>query len=128
MPRVDDRGYLRRPELTECLARASIAVVPSIWPDPCPAVAVEAMGSGAAVIASSTGGLPEILEHGRAGLLVRPGDPAELAAALHRLLEDEGLRRRLAGSGRASAEQYSAEVVLPQIERVYEAAIDETRS
>lgn len=73
-------------------------------------VLVEAMRAGVAVIGTAAGGVPEIIEDGVTGLLVPPGDPAALAAAVERLRRDPELRRRLAAAGKnAAAERFDEE-------------------
>ena len=64
---------------------------------------LEAMAAGLPVVASAVGGIPEIVRDGETGLLVPPGDADALAAALGRLLDDDGLRRRLGAAGRERA-------------------------
>jgi glycosyltransferase involved in cell wall biosynthesis len=64
----------------------------------------EAMRAGVAVIGTDAGGVPEIIDHERTGLLVPPRDPAALADAIERLVRDPGLRTQLAASGKASAD------------------------
>lgn len=66
---------------------------------------LEAMAAGLPVVASRVGGVPELVVDGATGLLVDPGRPDELAAALLRLVGDPGLRRRLGDAGRARVEQ-----------------------
>jgi glycosyltransferase involved in cell wall biosynthesis len=121
--RIDDRGYLRGDDLTAAFRDASFAVVPSIWPDPCPAVAVEAMSWGRPVVASATGGLPEIVEQEHTGLLVPPGDVSALARAIQRLSSDAALARRMGERARGSVGRFSTEAVLPRIEAMYEQAL-----
>lgn len=67
--------------------------------------AVEAQMAGKPVVASNVSGLPEIIEHGRTGLLVAPDDPAALAAAVARLLDEPGLAGQLARSGADAAKR-----------------------
>ncbi len=55
----------------------------------------EAREAGCAIVATAVGGVPEVLEHGRSGLLTAPKDPASLAAALERVLTDDWLRADL---------------------------------
>jgi glycosyltransferase involved in cell wall biosynthesis len=62
----------------------------------------EALYHGCACVGSAVGGIPELIENEKTGLLVLPGDEAALAAALDRLMSDGDLRARVAKSGRAS--------------------------
>lgn len=66
-------------------------------------VLIEAMRAGTVVLGTDAGGVPEIIEHDRTGLLFPPGDSAALAAGLRRLIHDPALRRRLAQAGQAEA-------------------------
>ncbi|MFN2226264.1 MAG: glycosyltransferase, partial [Anaerolineae bacterium] len=68
-----------------------------------PNVLLEAMASGCAIVASNVAGIPQVIHDGQTGLLVPQQDPAALAEAICRLLEDETLRRRLAEGARAAA-------------------------
>jgi hypothetical protein len=77
------------------------------------------MSTGRPVIASRIGGLQDVVEHGRSGLLVPPGDPAALCQAMQQLLDQPTLRRQLGQGARARATQYEAGVVIPQVEAVY---------
>ncbi len=82
-------------------------------------VLVEAMAAGAAVIASDTSAIPEIVTDGVEGLLVPPRDPAALAAAMLRLGSDPALRRRMGEAGHAAARsRFSAERMLDEHDRL----------
>ena len=61
---------------------------------------LEAMSAGVPVVASNAGGIPDIIEHERSGLLVAAGDPHALRGVVLRMLGDEALRVRLARAGR----------------------------
>jgi glycosyltransferase involved in cell wall biosynthesis len=102
---------------------ASVAVVPSVWPEPMGLSAVEAMLLGRPVVASDVGGLRDVVTHDRTGLLVPPGDPAALAAALDRLLDEPDLRRVFGEAGRERARRFEAAVVTPQVLEVFVAAL-----
>jgi glycosyltransferase involved in cell wall biosynthesis len=104
-------------------AHCAIAVVPSRWPDPCPLVALEAMAAGRPVIASAVGGLPDMVLDGTTGILVPPGDVQALRASIVQLLADPGRRASMGQAGRERAGGYSASVVVPQIEQIYQEVI-----
>jgi glycosyltransferase involved in cell wall biosynthesis len=105
----------------------AFAVVPSRWPDPCPLVALEAMAVGKPVIASAVGGLPDLVEDHRSGLLVPPGDSDALRSGILRLWADPALRSEMGDAGRQRAASYSAKAVLPRIEKVYQEVISSSR-
>ncbi|MDH5445822.1 MAG: glycosyltransferase family 4 protein [Gammaproteobacteria bacterium] len=66
-------------------------------------VLVEGMKCGVAVIGTNAGGVPEIIEHGKTGLLFEPGNADELAACIRKLVEDTGLQSKLARAGQQFA-------------------------
>ncbi|MDP6529045.1 MAG: glycosyltransferase [Gemmatimonadota bacterium] len=68
---------------------------------------LEAMASGRAVIATPVGGVPEVVHHGENGLLVEPGDAAQLADALSRMLADANLRDSMGAAARTTVEAHS---------------------
>lgn len=71
-----------------------------------PRAIIEAYAVGCPVVVPRLPGIDEILRDGREGLLIEPGDPEALAAALHRLLADPTLRRRCAEAGRERSAEY----------------------
>jgi hypothetical protein len=73
------------------LATAAVVCVPSLW-DSAPYEALEALASGCLVVASDAGGLPELIQDGRDGLLFRAGDTAHLEAVLEKALTTPALR------------------------------------
>jgi glycosyltransferase involved in cell wall biosynthesis len=79
-------------------------------------VAAEAMMRGTPVVASDIGGLGEVVEQDRTGMLVPPGDPQALAGALLTLLENRELRRRLGQAGEVRARERYA--LGPFVERM----------
>lgn len=94
-PGVRFRGPIPRRDLPAALADLDVLVVPSIWPENSPCVIREAFLAGLPVVASAVGGIPELVQDGVAGLLVPPGEPGTLAAALRRLTAEPGLLDRL---------------------------------
>jgi glycosyltransferase involved in cell wall biosynthesis len=99
--------------------RCMIGLVPSAWAEPFGLVAVEAMQAGRPLIASAAGGLADIVVDGETGLLTPPGDPTALAAALRRLLADEGLRETMGAAGRTRAATFAPSAIVPRVEQAY---------
>ena len=99
--------------------RCTLALVPSIWPDPCPTVAIEAMAVGKPVVGSRIGGLTDIVVHNETGLLVTPGDSQELQIAIQCLLNDPQLRAYMGNRARGYVTALQAQAVVAQIEQVY---------
>ena len=106
---VDDRvffaGALRQHEVAECFGWADAFVQASVVTpdgdrDGIPNALLEAMSSGLAVVATAVAGIPEVLATGVTGLVVPPGDPEALAAALESLARDPALRSALGASAR----------------------------
>ncbi len=100
-------GVRPEAETLSIVASARVAVLacvvaPDGNEDGIPVALVEAMAAGVPVVSTAVGGIPELLENGRAGLLVPPGDPAALASSIGRLLDDPSLRARLIARGRAT--------------------------
>ncbi len=96
-PAIRFLGFVPADRLYE---QADVVVVPSVWQEPLGRVALEGAAHGLPVVASRTGGLQEVVETGRTGLLVPPGDVVALRGALLDLLDDPDRRDRL---GRAAA-------------------------
>jgi glycosyltransferase involved in cell wall biosynthesis len=119
-------GSLDHPNMPSLFHAADVVAVPSVT-EPFGMVALEASASGLPVIASSTGGLPEVVEDERTGLLVSPGDATALARAIVRLARDGELRRRLGGAGRERALQFSWNRAAGLLEGIYARALQGRR-
>lgn len=121
---VTFHGLLAHDALLALLADADVVAMPSTH-EGLPLSALEAMALGRPVLASAVGGLPELITDGRDGLLVAPGDPAALAAALEALLADPERRARLGrAAGRTIAERYAIGPVADAWERLYDEILD----
>lgn len=99
--------------------RSLAAVVPSIWPEPFGIVVIEAMTAGRPVIASHIGGIPDIIDDGRTGLLVPPGNVAALSQAMQQLAADPTLRDCMGQAARQKSHHFQATTVIPRIEQIY---------
>lgn len=108
--------------------RAMLGLAPSIWPEPCATVVLEAMYCGKPMIVSDVGGNPDMVAHGQTGLLVPPRDTVALSAAMRQLIHDPALRERMGQAARAKVRDFQAGSVIPRIEAVYERLIRARRS
>lgn len=92
---VQEHGAIAHDRVAQALAAIDVLVVPSIWPENSPLVIQEAFLAGVPVVASRIGGIPEVVEDGRNGLLFRAGDADDLARVLTRLLREPDLLEAL---------------------------------
>lgn len=116
-----------RTDVPELMAAADVFVLPTLV-DTQPTVIMEAMASRLPVIASDTGGVPDMITHGADGLLTAPGDVEALAACIVRLLSEPELARAIAGAGRRRAEaEFSIDIQCQKLAAIYRAVIAEQR-
>ena len=113
--RIAFRGSLSRDDALRTVAGAEAALLSSDWEN-LPHSAVEALSLGVPVVSTAVGGVPEVVRDGQNGLLVRPGDPEELALALRRVLGEPGLRDSLAAAARPSVQAISSDAVYGRLE------------
>ncbi|GAB4544498.1 MAG: hypothetical protein Kow0063_38200 [Anaerolineae bacterium] len=97
-------GAFSHQELNSIMAQTDMFVMSSILEGQ-PLAVVEAMAYGCPIVATSVGGIPELIQDGVNGLLCKPGDPACLAEKICALIEDPALRQRLGQAARKSYEQ-----------------------
>ena len=114
--RVRWQGAVERSELAAVYRAADVLLFPPTWDEPFGLVPLEAMACGTPVVATGTGGSADFLVDGDNCLLVPPGDPAALAAAVQRLAEDPGLRRRLVAGGLATAAEHDVDRYAERLE------------
>lgn len=118
--RIEELGWVTAGRKQDELARAAIFCLPS-HAEGLPMALLEAMAAGKAVVSTGVGGIPDALRDGDNGLMVEPGNVEGLAAALGKLLGDDGERRRLGARARATIEQeFESGVVIGQISAVYQ--------
>jgi glycosyltransferase involved in cell wall biosynthesis len=87
-------------DIAAMYATLDVCVLPARKPEGLGNVLIEAMAMGKPLVGSAIGGIPEIIEDGKNGLLVEPNDAGSLAGALERLLADPALCRRMGQEGR----------------------------
>lgn len=124
-PNVRVMGTWPHPAIMHAWRRSLFGVLPSVGPEACATVVMEAMASGKTVVAAEVGGMPDLIEDGDTGLLVPPGDARGLRRAMQRLLEDRALLARLSATALAKVRRLQAQAVVGRIERVYQEVLRE---
>ncbi len=120
--------YIENERIPGLYALSTIFAFPSIWSEPFGRVIIEAMAVGTAVVATSVGGVPEIIDHERNGVLVPPRDPEALADSITSLLEDRKKRIRIGDQGKRTVEsRFTPRVVGPRVLEIYKSLLSSTR-
>jgi glycosyltransferase involved in cell wall biosynthesis len=113
--------------IREALGSAAVLCVPSTWYENCPTVVLEALAMKTPVMASKLGGLTELLDDGRCGVLVPPGDERAWAAALRAAFsEPEALVEKTAAGRKRVLERHDPARYLLRLEAIYARAISRT--
>ncbi len=117
----------RRDDVPAVTAALDVAVLPS-YREAQGLSILEAMALSRPVVASAVGGIPEMIEHGRTGLLVPPRKPAALAASIVRLLTDHPYADTLARAGHDLVyERFCVELMVRAVETIYDEAVADER-
>jgi glycosyltransferase involved in cell wall biosynthesis len=117
--RVHFLGFVPHDQVAGLLGAADVLAMPSRYEELGTAL-LEGMQAGLPIVASDTGGIPQVVEHGRTGLLVTPGDPEALAAALTRILHDRALAASLGKAASREAVKYDWTHLARRVLGVYE--------
>jgi L-malate glycosyltransferase len=107
-----------RPDAVRLMAACDVFALASLH-EGLPVALMEALALGLPVVATEVGGIPELVEHDREGLLVTPGRPRELASALVMLLTDSGRRQRMAKAAARRGAGLSIDTAVRRTEAVY---------
>ena len=99
---------------------ALAAVLPSIWPDPCPTTVLEAMALGTPIVTTPMGGIADMVTDGDSALVVTPGDVGATETALRRLVGDAELRARLVAGAKERVRPYLQSAVADTFTGIYE--------
>ncbi|MCD6088372.1 glycosyltransferase family 4 protein [Candidatus Bathyarchaeota archaeon] len=115
-------GFISDWELADLMVAADVLVIPSVY-EPFGIVALEGMAAGTPVVATNIGGLSEIIEHDRTGVLVYPRNPESIAWGVNRVLSDHKYADWLVRNARKKVlEAYSWEEIAKRTVEVYESA------
>jgi len=116
---VEFLGRVTDAEKAQLFRTADVYVAPATGGESFGIVLLEAMAAGAPIVASDIHGYKGVVRRGREGLLVQPREPAQLAAAIGRLLDDPALRAEMGAAGRRRAESFSWPAVTEKVEDYY---------
>ena len=122
-PSVALLGELSEADKAAFLRSVDVYCAPNLLGESFGVILIEALAAGAPIVASDLDAFARVLEDGAAGVLVRRGDAAALAAALCELLGDPGRRAELSARGAAVAAQYDWNVLARRILAVYETVV-----
>ena len=103
------------PKLFEIYRQADLFVLPSLS-EGIPKTLLEAMASGVPIVATRVGGIPDVIQHGKTGLLVKPRSPRSLAEAIEQIVRDKSLRKRIVRNAYAFVREHTVE---KQAERMW---------
>jgi len=113
----------RRDDVSDLIAASSVVVLPSLA-ESFGFTLLEAMSLGRPVVGSTTGGIPEVVAAGKAGLLVPPADSQSLADAICGLLQNAALADAMGEAGRKHAARFTFAGMIRRYEAVYERVLD----
>ncbi len=105
-PAAEFPGYLSGDDLAEVIRKAAMVVVPSEWNENSPLSILEAMAYGKPVVASRIGGIPELVRHGKTGLLFTPKNHEELGIGIRTLLSNAERRASMGAKARETVEKH----------------------
>ena len=101
-------------------SRCLFGVAPSVLPEACASVVIEAMAFGKPMVVTDVGGMPDLVDHNKTGLIVRPGDAQALCEAMRVLIENPAVRATIGKAALRRSDQFKAGAVVPRIERIYD--------
>lgn len=112
-------GFLSGQELFTAIAGARMVLVPSRWFENFPYAVLEAMALGKTVLASSTGGVPEMIEDGVSGILLPSDDVPRWVDAIRRCAQDETMLAQIGEKARQRMARFSPELHYERLMRIY---------
>ncbi len=115
-----------RDDVLRLLVGSDLFVLPS-HQEGLPVTLMEATSTGTAIVATAVGGVPQVIEDGHSGLVIRPGDPVALADAVERLATDAALRRRLGAGAKVRSAMFDVGAATREVEGIYQQLVGPAR-
>jgi glycosyltransferase involved in cell wall biosynthesis len=113
-------GWVDQSEVYEYYKNCRIFVLPSVWPENFPTVCNEALSAGRPVVATRVGGIGEIVEHRKSGLLVPPQNSSALAKAMINLYDNRKLAEQMGKNGYESVKKFEFHLHAQKLTDIYE--------
>ncbi|BAI90481.1 MULTISPECIES: glycosyltransferase [Arthrospira] len=127
LPHIQWLGRRPLPEVYKLMGEAMVLIFPSKWYETFGRVAVEAFAKGTPVIASNLGAIAELVEHGRTGLLFKPGDPISLTEQVDSLISHPKKLPQMRREARAEFEaKYTAPQNYQQLKSIYQLVLSKS--
>lgn len=120
-PRIRYLGF--RTDAENLYRTADIMTMPSQWEEPCAMILFESAAAGKPLIATATGGTPEILRHGETGFLIDRNDVQGLTRYMSQLVDNPALRQKLGEQAALAAQQEYAEGPIKKMEKLYDSLL-----
>ena len=123
--RVDFLGWISGEAKRQCLANATIYCLPS-YHEALGMGILEAMSANVVVVATNVGGIPDVIENGKEGILVEAGNVDALAIALSTMLENDELRAQYVNAAKSKYRlNFSPNIIIPQLNDIYKELLEE---
>ncbi len=117
---IEFAGHVSAQDVANRMAQSDLLLVPSIWFENSPGVIIEALGQGLPVMGSKAGGIPELVTHGKNGILVEAGDVTAWSAAIEAILDHPERLEAYKDSAGAEMQEFSQDTLGRQVVAFYE--------
>ena len=117
-------GAVAPEKVSKYLMKGKLFVLPAITGEGFPNVILESMSFGLPVVATTLAGIPDLVEDGKTGFLVKPADAEALAGKITKIVNNESLWRRMSDNCLKEVRKYSWDNIIKRIEEVYESCVE----
>ncbi len=116
-------GWQTNHQVMETFKNSRLVVMPSIWPENQPTVCIEAMAVGRPVVGTNVGGIPELINDGVNGFIVKTGSRHALATAINKLLKDEALAQKMSLAAASDSQKFRVGQFIHELEVIYKKVV-----
>jgi glycosyltransferase involved in cell wall biosynthesis len=116
-------GHVTQQRLANLMRQSDVLVVPSVWAENSPGVLIHALSQGLPALGSNVGGIPELIEDGRNGFLLPPGEVDAWERQLAELAANQNLLGQLRTGATETADRFDPQLLMAQIIRLTEESL-----